>query len=232
MTTTTSILIQEDKQVISQLGVNLIYGKDILTQIMKEWHKLTDNYLSIQELAAFFESGRRVFLVPKHDFIKDFLLTQLVADKKKLIDSSGLMISSQKLRDIVDLPDTTALDEVLAKLIYIPDVADRETIYWQAYTTKGLEVIIIESVREQLENQYRSFATTDRQKAKLLQAQQLCNQLNAIYEQFPEDFDSPLQLQIFGVVRLDQITQKLVPASGFVSYTLATNKMPAMGFGS
>ena len=224
------ILIECNEQALSQLGVNLIYGKNILTQVLKEWYLLTNQYLTIEQLSGFFGHSTRDFLVPKHDFIQDFLLLTLVKDKKKLIDGTGLMISAEKLRDIIDLPDTTALDEVLAKLIYIPLVNEKEVIYWNAYTTKGLEAVIIESEREQLLNQFRSYATTELQRARLEQAKKLCDLLNSIYETFPDSFDSNIQLQIFGVARLDFLTQKLVPASGFVSSTLATTPMPATGF--
>ncbi len=218
MTTQQTILIEENSNAISELGVNLIYGKNILTRILKEWHELTGKYLTIQELSDFFEQGRSKFLVPKYTYIETLLMQTLVTDKKKLIDGSGLQISSQKLMDLVDLPDLTALNEIMGKLIYIPDVANRETIYWNAYTTKGLEIVIIESVHEQLKNHYRAYAETEKQKAKLLQVQKLCKHLNAIYKEFPEDFDSPTQLEIDKIVKFSPVKEELVPSATFVVF--------------
>lgn len=230
MATQQSILIEENKKALIQLEENLNYGKEVLTGVLNEWHTLTGQYLTIEQLSAFFNTGRNTFLTPKYELIQDQLLNILVEDKSELVKKSGLEISDWKLKEIITIPDQKALHKQLERLIFAPDVNEREIIYWQAYSVETGEISIIPEVHEQLKNQFRSFASTELQVARLLKAQQLCDLLNDIYEKFPDSFDSNLQLQLFGVARLDQVTQKLVPASGFVSYTLASTKMPATGF--
>jgi hypothetical protein len=73
------------------------------------------------------------------------------------------------------IPDQKALHKQLERLIYAPNVNDREIIYWQAYSVKQLEISIIPEVHEQLKNQFRSFATTELQRARLEQAKKLCD---------------------------------------------------------
>ena len=230
MTTQQPILIEENKLALNELDANINYGKEVLTEVLKEWYLLTNQYLTIEQLSGFFGTNTRDFLVPKYDFIQGLLLDVLVATKLKLVEASGLEVSPLKLREIICVPEVKALNKQLERLIYAPTVNVKEIVYWQAYTVKNGEVNIIPEVHEQLKNQFRSWATTELQKARLLKAQQLCDLLNSIYETFPDSFDSNIQLEIFGVARLDRETQKLVPASGFVSYTLATIPMPATGF--
>jgi len=226
------ILIEENKQAISELDENLNYAKEVLTEVLKEWNLLTGKYLTIEQLSKFFNTGHNTFLTPKYELIQDQLLNILVEDKSELVRKSGLEISDWKLKEIINVPDQKALHKQLERLIYAPNVNAREMVYWSAYSVKQLEISIIPEVHEQLKNQFRSWATTPLQKARLEQAKKLCDLLNSIYEQFPDSFDSNIQLQLFGVVRLDRLTQKLMPASGFVSYTLKTTPMPAIGFES
>jgi len=175
MTTQQPILIEENKQALNQLDENLNYGQEVLTEVLKEWHTLTGQYLTIEQLSAFFNTGRNTFLTPKYEQIQDNLLNVLVEKKSELVRKSGIEISDFKLKEIMTIPDQKALHKQLERLIYAPNVNDREIIYWQAYSVKQLEISIIPEVHEQLKNQFRSFATTELQRARLEQAKKLCD---------------------------------------------------------
>jgi len=196
---------------LRQVDTNIEAGRAMLQTIIDQCQTIGVP-VSIDEIQSWYGFGRSNLMVKNTEAIREMLMSKLFDVQR--IKYPGLQFS----RDNVLIPDLTELMEAAGKLIYIPEVAYREVgVCWNCYQVADGKVIILPEQTELIKNQFRAYATTPEQRAKLARAKTLCRALDA----FVGDKDvQPEKLNIIGLCYFDPESGRYEPSDQYIKFGL------------
>jgi len=205
-----------NRTAIRQLQANIEQGLKLLQDIVSQFLKIGIS-ISIEEIQSFYGAGRLSFMIPNQEVIREMIISKLfVAQRDRY---PGLQFQ----RDNIQVPDLTELLEIAGRLINVPEVANREVgIYWNCYEIVEGKINIIPEQVEHFKNQFRAYASTPDQRAKLAKVKTLCRALDA----FMSDKDIPPEkLNIPGVCFYDLESGRFEPSDQYVLYSLTKKNL-------
>lgn len=225
-TTLTKTIFQSVKQVansspdlffcnraaLRETDLNIEQGKKLLQTLLNELEKVVPGLMvTIDEIRGWFSKGRAM-MVANSEAIREFVIDKLFESQNKRYP--GLNFS----RDNVDMPDLSGLMDAAGKLIEVPEINMKEWgVLWSCYQISECNVKIIPAKVEQFKSQFRCYAETSEERARLAKVRVLCESLDNFIK---GETIEPALLKITDVLYFDSEAFHYVPAEGFIKYNL------------
>jgi hypothetical protein len=197
-------LFYVNRRALRDLEVNLEYGKQHLQLIYDEYLRATGNPPTMEEIQSWFGANKSNFLVANEALIREGILHKMYLEQKAKYP--GLQFTYEN----VIIPDLNKLLEVCGQLIFIPEIEYRERMFWQCYKIAKDKIELIPEAIETVKNQYRVYAITPEEKARLAGMRKLCIILDTIR------LSNPSQLNIPGFAVYDNEAGVFTPAENYI----------------
>lgn len=205
----------EDQFSLQQLTAGLDETKNILQEIVNEWHKLTDTPLTVKQIAASFITG--TYRQPNEPEI----VRALNMARVKRSPLYGEITDAALIDMLPPLPDTSALIEAVKKLGgYIPAPGYRDIFNYQCFTIEGRQVEFIPEEVKRVAAPYSVTAETEGELQRLALATKVIEALQEIRKLYP---DIPADsLIISGLVTVGLVDGRLFASPQFVQTATVT----------
>jgi hypothetical protein len=197
------ILFHVNRKALRDLDVNLEAARDKLQVIVSEYSKVIGSPPTLDDVQTWFGANRSDFLVCKKAVLDDHISTKIFQQSREKYKGVHF--------DNIDMPDCDDLLEACNQLIFIPEVDRSEILYWQCYRiTASGEVELLQDEIETVKGQFRQYAVTPDEKARLATVKKLCDLLNTI------KLPNPSMLNIAGFCAYDGEAGVYAPLEWFV----------------
>lgn len=167
---------------IQDVELNLNYCQKLIQSAIDEFNKIAP--ITINQLEGLFDQYHRVDL----DKLDEFLRSELVKGKAGIIQ--GLEIDTEKLKELIILPDATDLIKILsefANTVESKTITAPDTIYWQFYSIdKNNKVKISSDALDILTQSFKFYASTPEEIQRLNNVTKLREAVNAFCASNPE----------------------------------------------
>jgi hypothetical protein len=193
-----------DREALREVEANLQYGKEHLQVIYDLFVKAAGSPPTMDGIGGWYGVNRDDFLVPKNNVITEQIRLKLYYDQRAKYPGLQFTI------DNVTMPDLEELFEACGEIIFVPTVKSRERFFWNCYQIVGDKVEFIPHAVERVKNEFRAYAETPEEFARLRTVQQLAEVMNKI------KISNPFQLVIPGFVTYDHEAARYVPVQHYV----------------
>jgi hypothetical protein len=197
-------LFYVNRRALRDLEVNLEYGKQHLQLIYDEYLRATGNPPTMEEIQSWFGSAKSNFLVANAALIRESIV------QKESVKHRAEVPWLQFDPDKIILPDLDKLLEVCSQLIFIPEIEYREKMFWQCYEIAKDKIELIPEAIEAVKNQYRIYAITPEEKARLAGIRKLCILMDTIR------LSNPAMLNIPGFCSYDNEAGVFTPMENYI----------------
>lgn len=176
----------ENKGKIQNLELNIDHSQKLIQNAVNEWNKICPEPITLNDLRSFLT--KEPYRQPITENIEALLKDKLIISKK--IDFNGLQLNSEKLKDLLVLPNLNNFIETLQKFSEEIETVifsiGSEPIYWQYYFIEKSKVkVLIDEVENQKES-YKLYATTPDELKRLNTVLPLCEALTNFVKSNPE----------------------------------------------
>jgi hypothetical protein len=201
---TAPILFYVNRKALRDLDLHLDYALKHLRAIYDEYLKTIGSPPTFDEITSWFGYSRSNFLVANTELIREGIMN------KKYLEQKDKYPDLQFTPEQVILPDLVPLREVCGQLIFIPEIENRETFFWNCYRIVKDSIELIPEAVEAVRNAWRAYAITSDEKARLAGIRKLCILMDSI------GLSNPSQLNIPGVVIYDSEAGVFTPMEAYV----------------
>lgn len=196
------ILFAVNRKALRDLEMNLEDGQNKLQAIIDEYNKIIGTPPTLDNVETWFGANRSDFLVTKKAVLEGHISTiifEQCRDKYKGVHF-----------DNIDMPDLEPLLEACSQLIFISEVDNTEMLYWQCYRISSGKVELIPEAVEAVRGQFRKYAITPDEKARLATVLKITDILNKL------KLANPSMLNIPGFISYDGEAGIYSPLEHFV----------------
>jgi hypothetical protein len=197
-------LFYVNRRALRDLEANLDYGMKHLQAIYDEYLKAIGTPPTMEEIQGWFGENKSNFLVANAALIRESIV------QKECVKHRTEVPWLQFDPDKIILPDLDPLHEVCGELIFIPEIEHREKMYWQCYRIVKDKIELIPEAIEAVKNQWRVYAITPDEKARLAGIRKLCILMDTIR------LSNPAQLNIPGFAVYDNEAGVFTPTESYI----------------
>ena len=197
---------------IRDVDNNINAGQRLLQVLVDEFTKVLPGVdVTVDEIASFYGKGRGDLMVPNRLAIREFLIDKLFDNQRNRYP--GLKFT----RENVELPDLGELMEAAGRLIEIPEISMRETgLFWNCYVISESKVLTLPDKIEEVKNQFRCYAETSEERARLSKVLELCEFMTG----FAKDLPDPAKLNVPNVCYYDFESARFEPSEYYIKFSL------------
>jgi hypothetical protein len=167
------VLYSQNLSRINDVKINLSYCQKLIQNAVTEFNKIAP--VTVRELEGLFNNLR----VTQIDRLEELVKNKLVEGKEGNI--SGLQLDTERLKELIVLPDLTGIIAALDKfslMIESETISAPDVIYWDFYSIdKNGKVKIAADAMDILTKNYKMYAETTEQKQRLTDVLKICETL-------------------------------------------------------
>jgi hypothetical protein len=166
------ILFHVNRKGLRDLEMNLGGGQTKLQTIIDEYNKIIGTPPTLDNVESWFGANRSDFLVPRKAVLDEHISTKIFQQSREKYKGVHF--------DNIDMPNLSDLLEACNQLIFIHEVDNSEVLYWQCYQIISGKVELLPDAIETVKGQFRQYAVTPDEKARLATVIKVCDILNKL----------------------------------------------------